>query len=77
MEQGRKAKADRAIQRSLDAGGNGAAGGSWMDADWMPEMYAVGMSGKGRRSERGGGKEGGFLPRIGHGKKNPNAVKRK
>ncbi|CDZ98705.1 Predicted RNA-binding protein Nob1p involved in 26S proteasome assembly [Phaffia rhodozyma] len=78
MEQGRKAKADRLVKKSLESGGNGAGGsGSWLDADWMPEMYSVGMSGKGRRSENGGGRDGGFLPKIGHGRKNPNSVRRK
>jgi hypothetical protein len=34
------------------------------------------MSGKGRRGE-GLNADGGFLPRVGHGRKNPNAVGRK
>lgn len=37
---------------------------------WMPEILVVGLSGKGRQ---GGGD---FLPQIGHGRKNPNQVRR-
>lgn len=45
--------------------------GSWMDPDWVPEMYAVGAGGKGR-SAKGDG-----LPTIGYGRKNPNERRRK
>ena len=45
--------------------------GSWMDPDWVPEMYAVGAGGKGRSMKNDG------LPTIGYGRKNPNERRRK
>jgi RNA-binding protein NOB1 len=45
--------------------------GSWMDPDWVPEMYAVGAGGKGRNLRNDG------LPPIGYGRKNPNERRKK
>jgi RNA-binding protein NOB1 len=68
MEQGRQRKAERKLQKGVD---DGRGAGTWRDADWMPEMYSAGMSGKGR-SDTGGA----FMPDIGHGRRNPNQVRR-
>ncbi|KAF9506117.1 hypothetical protein BS47DRAFT_1374169 [Hydnum rufescens UP504] len=48
------------------AAGNGAAGKSWVDPDWMPDMLL------GQTSRRGS-----VLPEVGYGKRNPNAVRQK
>ena len=37
---------------------------------WLPEVLTVGMSGKGRSSGQG-------MPKIGHGRSNPNVARRK
>ncbi|WWC57654.1 uncharacterized protein I303_100187 [Kwoniella dejecticola CBS 10117] len=42
----------------------------WNDPDWLPEIISVGTSGKGRSN-------GGGMPTIGHGRKNPNQARRK
>lgn len=72
QEQGRRAKDERRLAKAAaSAAGGGVLASSWMDPDWMPEMHAVGMSGKGRRQA------GSFLPDVGTGGRNPNKVGRK
>ena len=68
MEEGRRVKAEKKLAKGLE---EGRGAGTWRDADWMPEMYSVGMAGKGRS-----GNGDGWLPDIGHGRRNPNAVRR-
>jgi len=73
-EQGRRQKDDKRLAKAAalsSAAGPGALASNWMDPDWMPEMHAVGMSGKGRRQQ------GSFLPEIGTGRRNPNKVGKK
>ena len=44
--------------------------GNWGDPDWVPEMLLVGSGGKGRTQRDG-------MPKIGHGRKNPNERRKK
>jgi len=71
MEEGRRVKAEKKLQKGLE---EGRGAGTWRDADWMPEMYSVGMAGKGRSGASS--RDGGFLPEVGTGRRNPNAVRR-
>jgi hypothetical protein len=40
------------------------------ETQWLPEMFTVGMSGKGRRGDE-------QLPDVGYGRRNPNQARRK
>lgn len=70
-EEGRRMKDEKRLMKAAESGKGGALSSNWNDPDWMPEMHAVGMSGKGRRQQ------GGFLPEVGTGKRNPNRVQKK
>ncbi|KAG9087010.1 Nin1 binding protein [Ceratobasidium sp. 370] len=63
QESVRQRKEDKRVERALAAGKG--TGMSWDDPDWVPEILT------GTRRSTGG------LPVIGHGRKNPNEVRRK
>ncbi|KAG9125731.1 Nin1 binding protein [Ceratobasidium sp. 392] len=63
QESVRQRKEDKRVERALAAGKG--TGMSWDDPDWIPEILT------GTRRSTGG------LPAIGHGRKNPNEVRRK
>ncbi|KAJ9124077.1 hypothetical protein QFC22_000872 [Naganishia vaughanmartiniae] len=68
----RRQKEERQLEKAAkaQAEGKGKGLGSWNDPDWIPEILAVGMSGKGRHAT------GENLPQIGHGRRNPNQVRK-
>ncbi|KAJ9098811.1 hypothetical protein QFC19_006288 [Naganishia cerealis] len=69
----RRQKEERQLEKAAkaQAEGKGKGLGSWNDPDWIPEILAVGMSGKGRHTSSGEN-----LPQIGHGRRNPNQVRK-
>lgn len=71
-EEGRRKKEDRKLEKAVrqEVEGKGKGLGGWNDPDWLPEMFTVGMSGKGRRGDE-------QLPEIGYGRRNPNQARRK
>jgi RNA-binding protein NOB1 len=73
----RQREEDKLMKGILDRGAQGNLGstGSWMDPDWMPEILAVGTSGKGRNIRSSN--MDGDMPKIGHGRRNPNEKRRK
>ncbi|KAJ9112188.1 hypothetical protein QFC20_002369 [Naganishia adeliensis] len=68
----RRQKEERQLERAAkaQAEGKGKGLGSWNDPDWLPEILTVGLSGKGRHAT------GDNLPQIGHGRRNPNQVRK-
>ncbi|KZT62823.1 hypothetical protein CALCODRAFT_513732 [Calocera cornea HHB12733] len=69
-EKGRQAKEERVMARAVEAVARGErprGEGSWEDPDWVPGMLLG----------EGGRKRGGGLPRVGHGRKNPNEARRR
>ncbi|KAH7916289.1 Nin one binding Zn-ribbon like-domain-containing protein [Hygrophoropsis aurantiaca] len=65
-------KRDREEQKMIKGlvtkgGEGGVSVGSWTDPDWMPEILSVGTGGKGRTVGKAG-----EMPKIGHGRQNPN-----
>lgn len=72
MDKGKRDKEDKKLRQAVQGAKDGeiAKVGLWMDPDWVPEMLAIGAGGHGRRGADG-------MPRIGHGRKNPNERRRK
>ncbi|KZS98091.1 hypothetical protein SISNIDRAFT_472881 [Sistotremastrum niveocremeum HHB9708] len=72
MDKGKRDREDKKLRQAVQNAKEGetAKVGLWMDPDWVPEMLSVGAGGKGRRGADG-------MPRIGHGRKNPNERRRK
>ncbi|GHJ88225.1 hypothetical protein NliqN6_4627 [Naganishia liquefaciens] len=71
-EEIRRQKEERQLERAAkaQAEGKGKGLGAWNDPDWLPEILSVGMSGKGRHEA------GDNLPQVGHGRRNPNQVRK-
>ncbi|KAJ6515597.1 Nin one binding Zn-ribbon like-domain-containing protein [Mycena sanguinolenta] len=73
MADGRREREEAKVNKGLLDGKGGV--GSWLDPDWVPEMLTVNSGGKGRTVRAA--RMDGDLPMIGHGRRNPNANRKK